>query len=165
MDLSVIINSIREAVQDAPVTVSPTVESKKRFQETLQDKFNRNLRHVETCKTEYCLANVLDESYDGYNDKCDVFVETTHYIVIVELDATRADQVAKKMLSRYFYAEKSNKPTVYICLLYPGTDHMKPNECIKYMNMGKDVLLRMNSSNRFIGGFVYGNIVDWKLIG
>lgn len=42
---------------------------------------------------------------------------------------------------------------------------MKPNECIKYMNMGKDVLLRMNSSNRFIGGFVDGNTVDWKLIG
>lgn len=165
MDLSVIINSIREAIEDAPVAVAPTVEIKNRFQKTLQEKFKRNIRHVETCETEYCLAKVLDGSYDGYSDKCDVFVETNHYIVIVELDATRADQVAKKMLSRYFYAEKSNKPTVYICLLYPGTDHMNPNECIKYMNMGKDVLLRMNSSNRFIGGFVDGKIVEWKLIG
>jgi hypothetical protein len=165
MDLSAIINSIREAIEASPVAVSPTADVKNRFQKTLQEKFNRNIRHVETCEAEYCLANVLDGSYDGYNDKCDVFVETTHYIVIVELDATRADQVAKKMLSRYFYAEKSNKPTVYICLLYPGTEHMKPSECVKYMNMGKDVLLRMNSSNRFIGGFVDGTNVDWKLIG
>lgn len=165
MDLSVIINSIRETIEVSPVSVSPTSEVKTNFQKTLQEKFNRNIRHVETCEIEYCLAKVLDGNYDGYNDKCDVFVETPHYIVIVELDATRADQVAKKMLSRYFYAEKSNKPVVYICLLYPGTDFMKPNECIKYMNMGKDVLLCMNSSNRFIGGFVDGKSIDWKLIG
>ena len=165
MDLSVILNSICDAIEEAPVTISPTGDIKSRFQKNLQEKFKHNIRHVETCEIEYCLAKMLDGSYDGYNDKCDVFVETTHYIVIVELDATRADQVAKKMLSRYFYAEKSSKPTVYICLLYPGTEHMKPNECIKYMNMGKDVLLRMNSSNRFIGGFVDGKNVDWKLIG
>lgn len=165
MDLSVILNSIREAILESPVSLGPTAEIKNNFQTSLQNKFNNNIRHVETCETEYCLAQVLDGSYDGYNDKCDVFVETRDYIVIVELDATRADQVAKKMLSRYFYAEKSSKPTVYVCLLYPGTTYMNPNECVKYMNMGKDVLLRMNSHNRFIGGFVDGETIDWKLIG
>ena len=30
--------------------------------------------------------------------------------------------------------------------------------------MGKDVLLSMNSANRFIGGFINGNSFDLKLI-
>ena len=42
---------------------------------------------------------------------------------------------------------------------------MNVNECIKYMNMGKDILLNMNSSNRFIGGLIDGNKLDWKYIG
>ena len=48
---------------------------------------------------------------------------------------------------------------------YPGTENMSSNECVKYMRMGKDVLLSMNSSNRFIGAFIKGNNVELKLIG
>ena len=114
---------------------------------------------------EYKLSNVVKDTADGYNDKCDVFVETERYVVIVELDATRADQVAKKMLSRYYYVDKCSKPTVYICLLYPGTEKMNINECIKYMNMGKDVLLSMNQANQFIGALINGNQLELKLIG
>lgn len=165
MDLSVLINAIREALKESQVSIRPTNETKKNFQEVLHRKFKNTLKHIEKDGIEYCLSNILEDKCDAYKDKCDIFIGTNKYIVIVEMDATRADQVAKKMLSRYYYAEKNKKPTVYICLLYPGTEKMDTNECLKYMNMGKDVLLSMNSSNRFIGAFIDGENVDWKLIG
>ena len=164
MNLSAIINSVQNALKVSPLSASPTAEAKKNFQEALVDEFLRNIESIQTCSVEYALSGVMDNVLDGYNDKCDVFVETKDHLVIVELDATRADQVAKKMLSRFFYAKKSNKPTAYLCLLYPGTEKMNPNECVKYMNMGKDILLSMNYSNRFLGAFVNGENLDWKLI-
>ena len=165
MDLSAIINSIRDAVKEAPIEASPSAEDKNIFLEKLSNEFAKNLRRIQFRTTEYSLSENLADSIDKYHDKCDVFVETERYIVIVELDATRADQVAKKMLSRYYYADKSPKPTVYVCLLYPGTENMNPNECIKYMKMGKDVLLSMNPANRFIGAFINGKKLELKLIG
>lgn len=164
MDLSVIINSIQAAINSAPITASPSIAVKKSFQEALSEGLTRRLRYVKKGGIEYKLSNVLTDSHNGFNDKCDIFVETERYILIVELDTTRADQVAKKMLSRLYYADKCAKPTIYVCLLYPGTNSMNPNECVKYMHMGKDVLLSMNSANRFIGGFINGNSFDLKLI-
>ena len=165
MDLSDIINSIQAAIGEAPIGVAPSLDDKRAFQQALSTKFSTQLRRVQISETEYKLSSVVKDSDDGYNDKCDVFVETERYVIIVELDATRADQVAKKILSRYYYADKCSKPTVYVCLLYPGTEKMNSNECIKYMNMGKDVLLSMNTSNRFIGAFVSGSQLELKLIG
>ena len=159
MDLSVIINSIQAAINSAPITANPSIAVK----EALSEGLTRCLRHVKNGGIEYNLSNVLTDSHDGFNDKCDIFVETECYILIVELDTTRANQVAKKMLSRFYYADKCAKPTIYVCLLYPGTNSMNPNECIKYMHMGKDVILSMNSSNRFIGGFINGNNLDLRL--
>ena len=176
MDLSAIINSIRDAVKEAPIEASPSAEDKNIFLEKLSNEFAKNLRRIQFRTTEYSLSENLADSIDKYHDKCDLFVKTERYIVIVELDATRADQVAKKMLSRYYYADKYPKPVVYVCLLYPkpvvyvcllypGTEKMNPNECIKYMTMGKDVLLSMNPANRFIGAFIKGDTHELKLIG
>lgn len=168
MDLSAIINSIQDAVDIAPIGVNSSLDNKKAFQKALALEFSKKLRRIQTeaeNMTEYNLSNIVTEFNDSYNDKCDVFVETERYVIIVELDATRADQVAKKMLSRYYYADKCSKPTVYVCLLYPGTKNMDSNECVKYMKMGKDLLLSMNTSNRFIGAFIIGNKLELKLIG
>ena len=168
MDLSAIINSVQGAITTAPIANCPSLDDKRAFQEALAGEFSKNLRRVFTDKKampEHRLWENSTNAIDKYNDKCDVFVETERYIIIVELDTTRADQVAKKMLSRYYYADKYAKPIVYVCLLYPGTKKMNPNECIKYMKMGKDVLLSMNSSNRFIGAFINGNDLQLKLIG
>ena len=145
-----------------PVGVKTTPEQKTELQKLLAEEFGVKLN---SCEAE--IEHPIGTGISGNRDRCDVYVKTSEYQIILEIDATRADQVAKKMLSRYFYANKmaENKPTVYVCLLYPGTDSMNPNECIKYMNMGQELLLAMNPANRFIGGFIKGKNVEWKNIG
>ena len=164
MNLSEILNCISCAVESMsiPIGPQPTAEQKMELQKLLVKEFKLKLNTNEVYD-EYRLAVEIS----GNRDRCDVYAKTLEYQIILEIDATRADQVAKKMLSRYFYANKmaENKPTVYVCLLYPGTDSMNPNECIKYMNMGQELLLAMNPANRFIGGFLKEKSVVWKNIG
>ena len=144
---------------DVPMGNNPTSEQKTNLQKLLAEELGENILSS-SAHIEYSFSS-------EHRDRCDVFVSTPTYQIMVELDATRADQVAKKMLSRYYFAQMSSekKPTVYVCLLYPGTESMNPQECVKYMHMGKEVFLAMNSSNRFIGGFINGNTVEWKDIG
>ena len=164
MNLSEILNSISCAVErmSIPVGPQPTAGQKTELQKLLVEEFELRLNTLEASE-EYRLGAEIC----GNRDRCDVYVKTSEYQIILEIDATRADQVAKKMLSRYFYANKiaESKPTVYICLLYPGTDSMNPNECVKYMNMGQELLLAMNPANRFISGFIKARTVEWKNIG
>lgn len=165
MNLSAILNCLSSAVERLSFSFAGkiTPEQKSELQELLVDEFKKNLNFCEA-QLEYPLGTEVGANN---RDRCDVYAKTSDYQIILELDATRADQVAKKMLSRYYYASKApdNKPTVYVCLLYPGTDSMNPNECVKYMNMGQDVLLAMNPANRFIGGFIREKNVEWKNIG
>ena len=85
--------------------------------------------------------------FEKSRDKADIRLESYQhngkdYELIIEIDATRADQVAKKMLSRFCHSLElqPSKPLFYIALLYQGTTSMNPDECIKYFNMGATVL-------------------------
>jgi len=49
--------------------------------------------------------------------------------VVIELDKSRADQVAKKFVSR---SAMSVGKIYSVSLCYPGTTHMNVPECIKY---------------------------------
>lgn len=88
-------------------------------------------------------------------DSADIWADLGEYEMIVEIDATRADQVAKKMLSRFCYSslinKLINKPIIYVALLYQGTTSMNPEECKKYFQMGYEVLKDINSNNVLIG--------------
>ena len=164
MNLSKILNCISSAAEkmNVPIGGKTTSEQKLNLQNLLAEEFKANLT---LCSAD--IEHPLSADEKGNRDRCDVYAETSKYQIIVELDATRADQVAKKMLSRYYYANKAvdGKPTIYICLLYPGTESMNPAECVKYMDMGKEILLAMNPANRFIGGFLKDRTVEWKNIG
>ena len=159
MNISDIIYCISNAVEKLSNTGKMTEDLKKELQDLLVKEFLDRLR---PCEATY------ECKFDGdYRDRCDVYVKTDEYQIILEIDAARADQVAKKMLSRYYYANKTagKRATVYACLLYPGTEKMNLNECIKYMTMGQELLLAINPSNRFIGGLIKDNKVEWKTIG
>lgn len=65
-----------------------------------------------------------------HRDSIDIYGEYNNQILIIELDKWRADQVAKKVLSRT--ALFIDKRIGLISLCYAGTKGMNKNECIKY---------------------------------
>lgn len=68
---------------------------------------------------------------------------------IIEIDTTRADQVAKKAFSRIALYGTGKKPIFYVAIIYPGTDCMNVNEVIKYSLYGYDIVKKMNNNNDF----------------
>ncbi len=64
-------------------------------------------------------------------DAIDIYGKSNDQSVIIEIDKHRADQVAKKFVSRSALFIGSGK-LLYISLCYPGTSSMSTAECIKY---------------------------------
>lgn len=71
---------------------------------------------------------------------------------IIEIDATRADQVAKKLLSR-LVLWGLKVPIQYVAILYPDTQKGK-NSCEKFLRYGFELLKRINSDSCIVGIFV-----------
>jgi hypothetical protein len=73
------------------------------------------------------------------NDRIDLLVrltiDDTDYSIAIEFDAARADQVAKKFVSRSALLQKEN--LIYIAYCYPGTKSMSLPEVIKYFGYMK----------------------------
>jgi hypothetical protein len=76
-------------------------------------------------------------------DSIDIFGEGGEFVVVIELDKNRADQVAKKFVSRV--ALLPNKSFYYISLCYPGTERMNRAECIKYFKYCSILAVRMKN--------------------
>jgi hypothetical protein len=82
-------------------------------------------------------------------DSIDVFGKGNHFVIAIELDKNRADQVAKKFVSRV--ALLPNTKIYFISLCYPGTDNMSKPECIKYFSYCSSLAKRMDND---YAGFV-----------
>jgi len=161
MKLSALSNAVEKTANVVPMSAKPSLEKKRLFQATLMKELKEMLEDCNKAEIEFQLSDLTKTEGCAYNDRCDVFVETSEFCFMVEIDTTRADQVAKKMLSRYYYSRKISKPVIYLCLLYPGTSKMNPNECVKYMTMGKEIFQSLDNRNQFMGGFINGKKVDW----
>ena len=81
-------------------------------------------------------------------DAVDIFGTGGKAPVLIELDTSRADQVAKKFLSRSAIFEEQ---IYYVSLCYPGTDRMSVSECIKYFGYCATLSRRLGS---FYAGFI-----------
>ena len=106
--------------------------------------------------------NIEKHLFQSSKDSADIWFGSygQGYELIIEIDATRADQVAKKMLSRFCYSVKvGKKPLIYVALLYKGTASMNPEECKKYFQMGATVLRKLNKRNILIG-YIIGKTVN-----
>ena len=76
-------------------------------------------------------------------DSIDIFGERNNEILIIELDKWRADQVAKKLISRT--ALMIDKKIGFISLCYAGTEKMNKNECLKFFKYGNIILSKLNN--------------------
>jgi len=76
-------------------------------------------------------------------DSIDIFGERNNEILIIELDKWRADQVAKKLISRT--AMMIDNKIGFISLCYAGTDKMSKKECLKFFRYGNIILSKLNN--------------------
>ena len=76
-------------------------------------------------------------------DSLDIFGENESAVVAIELDKHRADQVAKKIVSRI--AILPDTKVYFISLCYPGTVSMSKPETIKYFGYGSNLSKRMGN--------------------
>ncbi len=76
-------------------------------------------------------------------DCIDIFGKGAGFVVVLELDASRADQVAKKFVSRIALFPNTN--VYFVSLCYPGTKKMNLPECEKYLGYCSALALRMDN--------------------
>lgn len=86
-------------------------------------------------------------------DSIDIYGESEEFVVAIELDKNRADQVAKKFVSRI--ALLPDKKVYFLSLCYPGTAGMNLNECVKYFGYCANLAKRMSG---VYAGLVIGKI-------
>lgn len=100
----------------------------------------------------------------GYSDRIDVFGENENEVCIIEIDASRADQVAKKMLSRFALWQMSGckKKLSYVAILYPQISSSR-NECEKYIEFGNTLLKKLNKDSTVVAVFFDESLTKWQV--
>jgi len=107
----------------------------KNFQNNLRTHLAEN-HHDINWQTEY-KPNV------DVKDSIDIFGIHDDFVVVIELDKHRADQVSKKFISRM--AIINEHQIHYISLCYPGTQNMNASECVKYFNYCSSIAKKINA--------------------
>ena len=145
----------------------------KLFQDEVKQKLN-DFNFGYTWNVEQANVNIEQ------NDRIDIIgmpKENGKPIFIIEIDAARGDQVAKKLLSRItLWGEK--KTVHYIALLYPPPPSQVggKRESEKYVEYGHTVIKKFNPSSTATGIYLVGKLVNenqeggksrkrWKLNG
>lgn len=90
-------------------------------------------------------------------DSVDIFGQATGQPNwIIEIDATRSDQVSQKLLSRMaLWGIK--KPFKYVAILYPDAYMKGKNACEKYLRYGNEIVQKINKESCIVGVFVDPN--------
>lgn len=106
-----------------------------RFQSAAESKFKNSFRNIEW---------TIEYSPDSERrDRIDIFGSGDGFVVVIEIDKWRADQVAKKFVSRN--ALFTSNKVYFISLCYPGTDNMNLTECKKYFGYCSALALRIGN--------------------
>lgn len=105
------------------------------FQQAIYHSLTKKMTNA-NWELEYC-PNMSNR------DSIDIFGKTESAVIAIELDKHRADQVAKKFVSRVALLPKTR--VYYISLCYPGTANMSKPETIKYFEYCSNLSNRMNN--------------------
>lgn len=116
-------------------------------QKKIVDEFRNSLFSYLKLKLENISWDIECSPIENLRDTVDIIGVDSDMIIIIEIDKHRADQVAKKFISRT--AIFVDKKISYISLCYPGTDRMSTNECIKYFNYCKAISCKLG--NKYAG--------------
>lgn len=127
----------------------------KDFQNQLCDYLNHN--------TNYTWSTEQKPKYRTEGDSIDILgVRPGCPDFIIEIDATRGDQVAKKLFSRIALWGIVKGATVkYVALLYPNTQVGGKAESEKFVRLGNSTLKRLNSNSSCVG--IYHDGINTEL--
>jgi len=124
----------------------PYVKDLTTFNQSEQKEKVQNLQHfiIEHLKKNHSNFEwQMEYKVSEKRDAIDIFGEKGQQILIIELDKWRADQVAKKLISRT--ALMIDRKVGFISLCYAGTERMSKNECLKYFRYGNIVSAKLNN--------------------
>ena len=126
----------------------------KNFQNQLCDYLNNN--------TNYQWAPEQKPKYRSEGDSIDILGTCKGCpTYIIEIDATRGDQVAKKLLSRIaLWGIEKNSAVRYVALLYPNTQGGGKSESEKFVRFGNSVLKKCNSASSCVGVYINNGKVE-----
>lgn len=129
----------------------------KGFQTDLQEKLNVSFDLKDKPKWE--IEVIANKEYrDSFDLYYEIVLDEISYKVIIELDKNRADQIAKKFLSRTSHT--IDNPTIYFAFCYPGTEKMSIVEAKKYFKYYLNIYNKMSDEQtpkKFIGLVVEKN--------
>ena len=147
------IESLCAAIKDTLNELKGTGESFKghswvdEFQETLTGNLNDTIE-------KYSWTSETPKSGRAERDRIDIFGRAKGQPDwIIEIDATRSDQVAKKFLSRLALWGLEEKSIEYVAILYPDTQKGKKS-CEKYIRYGYDIIQKINEKSNITGIFI-----------
>jgi hypothetical protein len=128
-------------------------------QQIIINEFQKYLQCRLNCNLPWCVRSNWEVEHKAIYDRKDSFdlfteivLDNIRYKIIIELDKSRADQIAKKFMSRMSHT--INDPTIYIAFCYPGTKNMSITEAKKYFNYCLIVTNKLNeleTPKKFIG--------------
>lgn len=108
----------------------------KNFQNQLCERLNES---IGSWGTEISASSLYNDAFDIYTNR---ILDGINYHVIIELDKPRADQIAKKFISRVSHT--IDEPIIYFAFCYPGTARMRPMEVRKYFEYFSIIATKMN---------------------
>lgn len=120
------------------------------FQEALTEWLNASGTQYTWCKEHKEPTRIERDSIDVYGRA------KNSPDWIIEIDPTRADQVSKKMLSRFaLWGMTKDSPIVYVALLYSDTQEGR-NQSKKFIRYGDAILRKINPKSQ-VFGVILGN--------
>ena len=140
-----IITTIEEF--DAKDYFANLIDKSQKKQKEIVIKFQNDLYENLSSKVAEIKWKIEYRPVNNARDTIDIFGTSKSFVVVIELDKHRADQVAKKFLSRS--ALLSKKTIFFISLCYPGTYNMPINETKKYFKYCK--ILSEKIDNEYAG--------------
>ena len=125
---------------------------------TYNKKLYQDVSELQLALTDYLSLEfdeynyVWDTEYkpsDKFADRIDIYGSSSNvenkFKIVIELDTHRADQVAKKIVSRTALFIEEN--LIYVSLCYPGTKKMSKPECEKYFQYCNSIYDSLNKSH------------------
>ena len=148
------ISTLCSAIYDA-LPILKGARADKEIDHKLVEKFQEQVKeNLNASENEYAWDKEVQAKGRSEKDSIDIIGQAKgQQNWIIEIDATRTDQVSQKLLSRLaLWGLK--EPIQYVAILYPDAQKNGQSPCEKYLRYGSEIIKNINRNSGIIGIFV-----------